>query len=94
MSETFDHGSWVPGVPFLRAFEIAALLLVTDKHIISLIREGAIKVPKKLQESAQSGPAMRVPRESVVAFVRQRSSTNPNRKKPAARKRAKGKGAV
>ncbi|MGI8431920.1 MAG: hypothetical protein ACR2MW_06485 [Chthoniobacterales bacterium] len=42
---------------------------------MSLIREGVIKVPKKLQESAPSGPAMRIPRStSIIKFVRQRSS--------------------
>lgn len=89
----FDAEEFVPALPFIRVTQIADLLTVTDKHVLSLIWEGLIKVPKKLRESAPSGPAMRVPRKSVVEFVRERSSRNVFRKREETAKRgAKKKG--
>ncbi len=66
--------SWIPAVPFMRVHQFAKFFSVSNGHVLSLIREGSIKVPKALQESAPSGPAMRIPRASIIKFVRQRSS--------------------
>lgn len=90
----FDAEKFVPELPFVRVTQIAELLTVTNNHILSLIKERVIKVPKKLQASAPSGPAMRVPRKSVVDFVRRRSSSNIMReRKQTASQSAKTKAA-
>lgn len=84
-----DPETWVPSAPFMRVNTFAKLFSITDRHVVSLIKEGILKVPKKLQESAPSGPSMRIPRASIIKFVRQRSSLTRQERRPASVPRKK-----
>jgi predicted DNA-binding transcriptional regulator AlpA len=72
----FDPESFVPHTQ--RAFrvdQIAELLVVTVNHILNLIKQGEIAVPKERIDSAPSGASILVPRESLVRFVKRRRNS-------------------
>lgn len=87
--QPIDPETWVPSAPFMRVIHCAPFLSYTANHVLSLIREGIIKVPKKLQKSAPSGPAMRIPRASIIKFVRERSSLTRQKRRPVSVTREK-----
>jgi hypothetical protein len=75
--EEFDWESFVPPDKFMRVQNLARFCVCSSEHIIRLIKSGEIEVPADLQKSAPSGPAMRVPRESIIDFFKRRSSSQP-----------------
>ncbi len=69
---SFHPETWLPPPPFMRVIEFAKRMCCSSKHIINLIRDGAIKVPQELQDSAPSWASMRIPRASLVDFLSER----------------------
>ena len=59
-----------------RVDQVAEHFEVSVKHILDLIAEGEIFVPKKRIKSASSGASILVQRRSLVAFVRRRQNTS------------------
>ncbi len=70
---SFDPELWVPAPAFMRVKEFSERMVCSIEHILNLIRDGEIEVPVELQKSAPSGAAMRIPRASLVNFLRARS---------------------
>jgi hypothetical protein len=73
-----------------RVDQVAELFEVSVKHIIDLVTEGEIFVPKKRIRSASSGASILIQRRSLVAFVRRRQNT-PERLKANERRRLQQK---
>jgi hypothetical protein len=72
----FEAESFVPRTQ--RAFrvdQIAELLAVTVNHVLNLIKQREIIVPKERIDSAPSGASILVPRESIVRFVKRRRNS-------------------
>ncbi len=69
---SFDPETWLPPPPFMRVKEFGERMCCSSKHILNLVRANAIKVPQELQDSAPSGPSMRIPRASLVDFLNER----------------------
>ena len=73
-SSRFDPEEWLPQQPFFRVHEFGKRMCCSSAHISNLVQEGEIVVPQELQDSAPSRAAMRIPRASLVDFLRRRSS--------------------
>jgi hypothetical protein len=58
-----------------RVDQVAELLAVTVNHVLNLIKQRAIVVPKERIDSALSGASILVPRESLVRFVKRRQNS-------------------
>ncbi len=71
-NQSFDPETWLPPPPFMRVKEFGERMCCSTKHILNLIRSGAIVVPQELQDSAPSGASMRIPRASLVDFLNER----------------------
>lgn len=80
MSEPNEHRldveALVPQTTFVRVMDFAQQWRCSIHHILNLIKSGDIVVPQALQNSAPSRSAMRIPRASLIAFLRERSSLN------------------
>jgi hypothetical protein len=71
-----DAESFVPDTQrSYRVDQIAELLAVTVNHILNLIKQGELVVPKERIDSAPSGASILVPRESFVHFVKRRRNS-------------------
>jgi len=70
----FDVEAFIPKLPFIRLDQLARHFSVSVEHLYRLVIDGEIEVPQELLDSAPSRPCIRVPRASVVDFVRRRSS--------------------
>ena len=98
MSLAFDVESWIPQGETFSVHSIAKRFTCSAKHIQNLIEEGEIKVPADEIARAKSKqitwPMLRVTRESLVEFVRARTSLprrGKARRKLDSRPRSKGK---
>lgn len=58
-----------------RVDQVAEFFSVTVNHILKLIKQGEIVVPKERIASAPSGASMLVPRENLVQFVKRRQNS-------------------
>lgn len=85
-----DVEAWVPKTQSaFRINQIAEFLSCTAQHIFNLVNAGEIQVPAENIARAASRPGIMVPRESLVAFLRARSTSNPVwRKNRIAKKKA------
>jgi len=72
----FDPESFVPRTQnSFRVDQVAELFAVTVNHILNLIKQGEIVVPKERIDSAPSGASILVPRQSLVRFVKRRQNS-------------------
>jgi hypothetical protein len=76
----------IPNLPFLRLDQLGRLFRVSVEHLYSFVTSGELVVPKELLESAQSRPCIRVPRASIIDFIRRRIA-RPECKSKTPRKR-------
>jgi hypothetical protein len=75
-SRVDDAESFVPRTQrSFRVDQIAKLLTVTVNHILTLIKEGEIVVPKERIDSAPSGASILIPREGLVHFIQRRGNS-------------------
>jgi hypothetical protein len=93
-----DIQSWIPQGESFSVYRIANLFTCTPEHIRNLIEQGEIKVPPEEIARAKSKqiswPMLRVTRESLVEFVRARTSLprrGKSQRKLDSRPRSKGK---
>ncbi len=73
-----DVEAWVPKTQSaFRINQVAEFLSCTAQHIFNLVNAGEIQVPAENIARAASRPGIMVPRKSLVAFLRARSTSNP-----------------
>ena len=74
LAAPLDVENIIPKVPFIRIQQLAKIVACSPQHVVHLIENGDIVVPAELQSSAPSKTAIRIPRESLINFMRERSS--------------------
>jgi hypothetical protein len=78
MSKTFDIESFVGPAESFAVHRIAKLFCCSVQHVRDLIEEGSIKVPVEeialAQSKKKTWTAARIPRQSLIKFLRIRTS--------------------
>jgi hypothetical protein len=70
--------------------EVAKLFQCDPKHFYQLVMEGALRVPQQEIDRAKTRSTIRVPRKSIINFIRRRSSCEiiKRREQKAARRKS------
>jgi hypothetical protein len=72
----FDIENFVPKYESIAVHQLAAFLSISAQHVRHLIEDGSLKVPDeelaRVRHREKPWTIVRVPRESVIEFVRQR----------------------
>jgi hypothetical protein len=71
----FDPEDFIPAnQSAFRVYQVAKIFHCSTQHIFKLITEGEIVVPQERIDSALSRACILIPRDSLVDFLRRRSS--------------------